>query len=127
VEDEDPVGGAHAREAVRDEQHRPAGEQRPDGGEELRLGAGVQRGRRLAEDDERGVAGKDACERKPLPLADGEVGAALEGGPEHRLVALRQALEVGVRARPLGRGADRCVVAAALVAAERDVLARGSA
>src|SRR5258707_3941776 len=50
------VAGAHGREAVRDEQHRAAGEQFPDPGEQPVLGFGVERGSGLVEDHQRRVA-----------------------------------------------------------------------
>jgi hypothetical protein len=117
VEHVDPVGRADAREAVRDEENRPALEQLAHAVEELGLGTRVERGRR-------GVAEEGAGERDALPVADREVSAAPELAAEHRVVPLGQRPQERIGARAPGRRHDRVFVVDPLVAAEPDVLAR---
>src|SRR4051812_20292984 len=70
LEDVDPIGRHHAREPMRDQQDRPAGRQGPDLREEITLRAGVERCRRLVEDQEVTATVERPREGEALPLAD---------------------------------------------------------
>src|SRR5437868_2567919 len=69
VEDEDAVGVADGREAVRDDEGRLARRERVQRPHEERLGAGVHRARGLVEDQDRGLAEPRAHEADDLALA----------------------------------------------------------
>src|SRR3989442_5100055 len=67
------VGGAHARETVRDEQDGSAPIDVSDTFEQLELAARIEGGGGFVHDDEWRVAEECACERNPLPLPDRQV------------------------------------------------------
>ena len=89
VQDVDPVGGLHGREAVRDQQHRPAVCQRLHVLEQLMLRARVERRGRLVEDQQPRLAEERAREGDALPLAERQVVPAGELLAEDGLVAVR--------------------------------------
>src|SRR2546421_916734 len=70
VKDVDAVRRADARKAVRDEQYGPAAEEVTHPREEVVLGASVQGGGRLVEDDERCITEERPGEGDALPLTD---------------------------------------------------------
>jgi hypothetical protein len=124
LQDVDAVGGADAREPVGDEQHGAAAEERADAVEELVLGARVEGGGGLVEDDEGRIPEEGAGQGDALPLADREVDAAAELLPQHRAVALWEVCEERVGAGSAGR-IDHCLhVVEALVPPRRDVVGR---
>ena len=120
VEHEDRVGVGNGREAVRDRDRGAVGRHGVERGEDVLLGAGVERAGRLVEQQDRRVLDEGPRDRDALLLAARELEPALAhlGGE-----ALRQALDQ----RHQGRGA-RCVGDVGLarpVAAIGDVVADG--
>ena len=97
LEDDDQVGVADGREAVRDHERRPAGEEGAERPLDLPLGADVDRGSRLVEDQDARVGEQGARERDELALAEREARAALL---ELRLVAVLEPQDEVVRRRP---------------------------
>ena len=95
--------------------------------EDRRLGLGVERGSRLVEDDEIGVAHVGARDGDLLPLAAGEVAALGEQAAERLLVLHRQAVDHRRGEALLGGGDDARLVGDRLDAADADVLAGGEA
>ena len=91
------------REPVRDDEHRAAGEQSVDRllHESFRLG--VERRRRLVENEDRRIDEQRARDREALPLAARQARAALA---EHRVVAVGQRHDEVVRVRRARRGLD---------------------
>src|SRR5262249_55469395 len=77
VEDVDAVGVADGVVPVGDQQHAPVGVQRPDVAEQVVFGAGVQRGGGFVQDDQGCVADERPGQGDALPLADGQVAAAV--------------------------------------------------
>src|SRR5688572_52508 len=79
VEDDDLIGVPHRREAMRDQDRDAVMRQRAEVLEDLRLGLGIHRGRRLVEHEDLGTrAHERACERDALPLAARELLAVVE-------------------------------------------------
>ena len=74
---------------MRDKEHRPTAEEIAHTGEEVVLGARVERRGRLVEDHERRVAKERARQRDALPLTDRDVLPAHEVRTEDRVVAVR--------------------------------------
>ena len=72
LEDDDQVGVADRREAVRDDERGPAVQQAAERLLDLALGADVDRARRLVEDQDPRVGEQRARERDELPLAERE-------------------------------------------------------
>jgi hypothetical protein len=124
AEDVDVVGVPDGVVAVGDQQHRAAGVQGTDAVEQVVLGPGVQRRGGLVEDDQRRVPDECPGQRDALPLADGQVAAAVVLGRQDGLVPVRQGPQVPVGAGVGGRGVDRGGVVDALDRAEADVLPR---
>ena len=103
VEDEDAVGVADRREAVCDDERRAARGQRPQGMQQQRLGAGVDRARRLVEDQDRRVGDVRTDEADDLALALREVGAALPDlGREPALEAVEDLRDTRATRSPRG-------------------------
>src|SRR5436309_8426701 len=121
VEDIDAIRRTDAREAVRDEEHRPTAEEVAHPREEVVLRARVERGGRLVQDDERRVAKERARERDALPLPDRHVLSAHEVRAEDRVVTVRPGIHERIRAGALRRSDDRFEILEALHAAEADV------
>ena len=120
VEHDDLVGERDRREAVGDDDRRPAAHRLAQAVADLRLGRRVDRGRRVVEDQDARVDDQRAGDRDPLALAAGERDPALA---DHRVVAVRQRLDELVRLRE-PRGALDLLVGR-FGPAERDVLAHG--
>ena len=102
LEHEQPVGEHERLErVVRDEQARPGevGEVPLELGLHVEPGAGVERGQRLVEQQQRRVAGQGTAERHPLRLPAGQV-----AGPTSRQVGEPEPLQPldgdGPRRRP---------------------------
>src|SRR5262249_6261554 len=76
VHHEDQLRAQHGAEAVRDHQTAAAGEDRLERVADQRLGARVERGRGLVEDQEWRIAEYDPRERQALALATRELVAA---------------------------------------------------
>src|SRR5688572_23619591 len=87
LENENAIRVLDGREPVRDDEHRASGEQALDGLLDESLALGVERRRRLVENQDRWVGEERAGDRDALPLATGEARAALA---EDRLVPLGQ-------------------------------------
>ena len=87
VEDEDAVGVADGAQAVRDEEARARAHDALERALHDRLALGVERARRLVEDQDPRVLQQRARDGQALPLAAGEVDAALA---EPRAVAVGQ-------------------------------------
>ena len=68
VEDDDLVGERDRREAVRDDDRRPAAHRFGEPGADPGLGRRVDRGGRVVQDQDAGVDDERACDREPLPL-----------------------------------------------------------
>lgn len=120
-EDEDAVGHADGGEAVGDEDgHAVAGEF-GETEEDVVFGAGVEGGGGLVEDDELGVAHVGAGEGDFLPLAGGEVGAAVEAPAEHVVVAAGELGGDGVGEGFFGGVTDAGEVVEGVDVAEADV------
>ena len=82
LEDDDAVGALHGREAVRDDDRRAAAHRRFERGLDHPLAFGVERARRLVEQQQRRVLQHRARDRDALALAAREANAALaEEGP----------------------------------------------
>src|SRR5262245_31358086 len=120
LEHADPIGVAHGRETVRDEDGRTAfarAELRQQTIEDLRLAADVELRRRLVEQYYAGAepdGAERACQGDPLPLTAGEIGAAVIAAPEDR-AELGEVRRAGRRERGLndvvGSTSGRDVVA----------------
>ena len=100
---EDQVGIGDGGQAVRDDKRRPPAQQVLHRLADLDLGAGVDRGGRLVQDQHGGVAAEDARDREQLPLPDRDLfGVAVEWG----VVSPRQGADEKIRARRLCGGDD---------------------
>ncbi len=77
AEHDHAIGLREQRRARRHQQRRPAGAQLAQRGGDPRLGRGVDRRRRVVQDEHRRVGGQDAGERDPLALAARERPPAL--------------------------------------------------
>src|SRR6185503_15910656 len=77
LEDEDAAGFPHRRQAVRDDERRPALHHLVERGLDLGLGRRVERARRLVEDEDRRILQQGARDGEALALAPGEEAAAL--------------------------------------------------
>ena len=117
VEHDDLVGERDRREAVGDDQRRPAAHHLAQAGADAGLGRRVDRGGRVVEDEDARVDGEGARDRDPLPLSARERDAALA---DDRVVSLRQALDELVRLREPRHPLDLRV--RQLGQAERDVV-----
>jgi hypothetical protein len=106
LDHDDPVGVAHGREAMRDDERGPAAEDATQRVLDEDLGSRVHRGRGLVEDQDGRVGEDGAGERDQLPLPGREQRASLA---DARLVAVRQALDELARARERRRGAQLVV------------------
>jgi len=88
LEDADAIGVAHRREAMGDQNRRALPRRGEDAVEDLRFAAHVELRRRFVEEDDAGAeahAAERARERDALPLAAGEIGAALVAAREDRV------------------------------------------
>ena len=101
--DRDPVGQVEGGLAVRDEQRGPAGHHPVQGGVDLRLDPGVDRGGRVVEQQQPGVGDQRPGEGDPLPLAAGERESLLA---DDAVVALGQLADELVGLGRPGRGED---------------------
>jgi len=95
VEHDEPVGVAERAEAVRDRDRRPAPDEPGQGVLDLGLGLGVDRARRLVEDQDARVLEEGPRDRDPLPLAARELGPPLA---DDRAVSVVQGTRSGVPA-----------------------------
>ncbi len=86
----DAVRHAYGGEPVRDQQRHLAAGQFGETLEHFVLGAGVQRGGGLVENQKLSIAKVSARQRDFLPLATREVHAAFKAAPQQLLVAARQ-------------------------------------
>ena len=122
LEDDDQVRVADRREPVRDHEGGAPGEEPPERLLDLALGADVDRGGRLVEDQDPGVGQERAREGDELTLAEREPCPALA---ELRLVAVLELEDETVGADRLRGRRDllRCRVRSR----ERDVLGDGAA
>ena len=77
IEHDDPIGLADGRQAVGDDQARPPDEQAIERRLDQRLVGGVERARRLVEDEDLRVLEQRARDREPLLLAARQAIAAL--------------------------------------------------
>src|SRR5205085_12335423 len=75
---EDPVGHPHGREAMRDQDRHSSARELREALEDFVLGARVERGGRLVEDEKLGVAHISPGQRELLPFAAVEVDSAVE-------------------------------------------------
>ena len=87
VEDDDPVGVAHGREAVGDDDRRPVPREHVEGAAHRLLAHRVEVRRRLVEDQHGRVLQEGPRDGHPLALAARELGAPLA---HHRVEALGQ-------------------------------------
>src|SRR5258706_428619 len=113
---------ADGREPVRDVDRRPAAGERPEPGEQLELGLRVEGRGRLVEEEDPGVAHERPAERDLLPLAAGQLDAAVEPLAEGRVPAVRQAIEERVGAALPSGLDDRVTVLEMAELAKPDVL-----
>ena len=90
--------------------------------EDFVFGARVERCGWLVEDQYLRVAHVGAGQGDLLPLAGGEIDAAVEAPPEHLIEALWQRLDDGVRVCLCRRGRDAVPILELLDASEADVL-----
>ncbi len=77
LEHEDLVGPLHRRQAMGHDEDRPSLEKSLDRILNQPLRLGIQRARRLVEDEDRGVTQDRPCDRDSLTLPPGELGAPL--------------------------------------------------
>ena len=118
VHDQDRVGVADGRQAVGDHERRPALHQSAHGSLDEHLGAGVDRGRRLIEDQDRRIRQECPGDREQLLLACGQIRRVVV---DHRVVAAGQGTHEVV---DMGRlGGRRDLVLGRAIAAVGDVLA----
>ena len=103
VEHEDHRRVADGAEAVRDDQHGPAGDEQAERILHRGLALGVERAGGLVEDEDRRGAQEGAGDGDALLLAAGEQGAAFT---DDGVVALRQVDDELVRVRVAGGGQD---------------------
>ena len=103
VEDDDLVGERDRREAVGDDDRRPAAHRLAQAVADLRLGRRVDRRGRVVEDQDARVDDERARDRDALALAARERDPALA---DHGVVALRQPLDELVRLREPRRALD---------------------
>ena len=121
VQHEDAVGVDHAGKPVRHDEHRPPAHEAAERVLDHRLVLGIDRGERLVQQQDRRIAQQRAGNGDALALPAREADAALA---DHRVVALRQPRNEGVRVGRPGRGLDLGVARVRL--AEADVLRRGA-
>ena len=119
IHDDDAVGFLHGRQAVRDDDRRAPCHQLLERLLHEQLARGVERARRLVEQQNRRILENRACDRDALPLSARQPHAALA---EERVVALRQRAQELVRFGGTRRGFDLGV--AGIGPAVADVLAR---
>ena len=101
LHDEDEVGVADRREAVRDDEARAVGPQRRHGVLDEQLGARVDRARRLVEDEQRRVGEERAGDRDELLLAGRDVATPRRRAPcRSRRAASARSGRRRSRARP---------------------------
>src|SRR5690606_349155 len=79
IEDEDPVGVGNRRQAVRDDERRPSTAESIESALDLVLGLGVERARRLVEDEDGRLLEDGPCDGDALALAAGQGSAPLTG------------------------------------------------
>ena len=117
-EHDDLVGEGDRREAVGDDDRRPAAHRLAQAVANPRFGGRVDGRRRVVEDQDAWVDDECAGDRESLPLTARERDPALA---DDRVVAVRQRLDELVRLRQLGRVHDLVIGRAG--PAEGDVLA----
>ena len=91
--------------------------------ENLVLGAGVEGGRGLVEDEQLGIPHVGAAKGNFLPLAAAQVDAAVEAAANHLVVAAGQLGDYSIGQTLLGGGFDAALVLALFDAAHGQVLA----
>jgi hypothetical protein len=69
VENQNHVGVAHRRDAVRDDNRRPLAHDAAESGEDFLFGVGIDRRQRVVQDQDPRVDGDGAGQRGPLLLA----------------------------------------------------------
>src|SRR5260370_767001 len=122
LEHQDPIRHPHRREAVRDQHRHPTLRQLRESQEPLVLGAGVERGGRLVEDQHLRIPHVRASERDLLPLTARELDAAVEAPAKHLVVAARDPSGDRVRQAAACRFAHAGVVVQRLHLAHPHVL-----
>ena len=118
MEHGDAVGIAHGRDAVRNENRCASAHDLAQMIENLVFGLGVDTGQRVVEDQDARIANERAGDGDALFLPARERDTAL---PDHRLVLVRKALDVGGNIGGLGGGADLLI--GRIFHAEGDVFA----
>src|SRR5271155_2333260 len=103
LQDDDPVSPEHGRQAVRDYNRGTARRQRGERALHSKLRFGVERARRLVEQQDRRVSQDGSGDRKALTLPAREAHALLA---EKRGETAWQVVEELGRVRRLGGGAD---------------------
>ena len=133
LEHADPIGVAHGREAVRDQDGRAVPRRGQEALEDLRLAAHVELRGRLVEQHDAGAhrhRAERARQRDALPLAAREIGAALvaarQNGVEAREVRGARGVE-RLEHDVVGRSAGRDVVAQRQLEADEVLEHRGQA
>ena len=101
AQDQDDVGVADGREAVRDDEARAVGHEGVHGALDELLGAGVDVGGCLVQDQGRSVSQNGAGNGDELPLALAEVGALLV---DHKVIAAGQGVDKVVASSGSGGG-----------------------
>ncbi len=124
AEHDDAIGHPHGREAVRDQHRRPAATEVLEALEHFVLGAGIERGGRLVEDQHVRVPHVGPRDRDLLPFAPGQVDAVVETPAERLLVAQRQAVDETVGQTARRRFVDARAVLAVVDAPDADVVGR---
>src|SRR5229473_5201553 len=101
-EDENAVGHANAGKTMRDQDGRLAVTEFLEALEYFKLGASIQRRRRLVEDQHGRFAHIGAGDRDFLPFPTGKLNTVLEPFADHLLIAIQQSADhlVGLAAAP---------------------------
>ena len=102
VEDDDLIERSNRVDPTRDDHHRPSGEDSPQLGLDPTLGLRIHRGERVVEDQDAGIEGERAGERRPLALAAREHHAPFADEGVEALGQVRDVTgELGTRSGPL--------------------------
>ena len=105
LEHDDAVGVAHGGEAMGDDERRAAAREMLEGLRDLALAFGVERARRFVEQQDRAVGEERARDRDALPLAAGELDAALA-----EVVSILRQLPESSRRAPPAQSASACLI-----------------
>ncbi len=110
---------------MRDIERHPTGGQLLDPAEQLVLGAGIEGGRGLIENEDLRIPHERACQRDLLPLAARELMPSLEPLAEGCLEAVRQFRDDVERSGAVGGVADLVQIVHVLDVADADVVRGG--